>query len=74
MFDEPSLGLAPNIVEQVSAIVDEIRKSGTTSLMVEQNAYCALEMCDHAYLAGDRRHARPRRLSRRLIRTARPPA
>lgn len=50
MFDEPSLGLAPNIVEQVSAIVDEIRKSGTTSLMVEQNAYCALEMCDHAYL------------------------
>jgi branched-chain amino acid transport system ATP-binding protein len=50
MFDEPSLGLAPNIVEQVFAIIDSIRKSGTTILMVEQNAYAALEMCDYAYL------------------------
>jgi branched-chain amino acid transport system ATP-binding protein len=50
MFDEPSLGLAPNIVEQVFAIIDDIRKSGTTVLMVEQNAYSALEMCDYAYL------------------------
>jgi branched-chain amino acid transport system ATP-binding protein len=50
MFDEPSLGLAPNIVEQVFEIVDGIRKSGTTILMVEQNAYSALEMCDYAYL------------------------
>jgi branched-chain amino acid transport system ATP-binding protein len=50
MFDEPSLGLAPNIVEQVFEIVDDIRKSGTTILMVEQNAYAALEMCDYAYL------------------------
>jgi len=50
MFDEPSLGLAPNIVEQVFEIVDGIRKSGTTILMVEQNAYAALEMCDYAYL------------------------
>jgi branched-chain amino acid transport system ATP-binding protein len=50
MFDEPSLGLAPNIVEQVFAIIDGIRKSGTTILMVEQNAYAALEMCDYAYL------------------------
>ena len=50
MFDEPSLGLAPNIVEQVFAIIDAIRKSGTTVLMVEQNAYSALEMCDYAYL------------------------
>ncbi|MGY3586950.1 MULTISPECIES: ABC transporter ATP-binding protein [Bradyrhizobium] len=50
MFDEPSLGLAPNIVEQVFSIIDGIRKSGTTVLMVEQNAYSALEMCDYAYL------------------------
>jgi branched-chain amino acid transport system ATP-binding protein len=50
MFDEPSLGLAPNIVEQVFEIIDGIRKSGTTVLMVEQNAYSALDMCDYAYL------------------------
>ncbi|MCK9913437.1 ABC transporter ATP-binding protein [Microbacteriaceae bacterium K1510] len=50
MFDEPSLGLAPNIVEQVFDIIDNIRKAGTTVLMVEQNAYSALEMCDYAYL------------------------
>jgi branched-chain amino acid transport system ATP-binding protein len=50
MFDEPSLGLAPNIVEQVFEIIDGIRSSGTTVLMVEQNAYAALDMCDYAYL------------------------
>jgi branched-chain amino acid transport system ATP-binding protein len=50
MFDEPSLGLAPNIVEQVFSIIDDIRKSGATVLMVEQNAYAALDMCDYAYL------------------------
>jgi branched-chain amino acid transport system ATP-binding protein len=50
MFDEPSLGLAPNIVEQVFEIIEGIRKAGTTVLMVEQNAYAALEMCDYAYL------------------------
>ena len=56
MFDEPSLGLAPNIVEQVFEIIDGIRQSGTTILMVEQNAYAALDMCDYAYL-GDPRQA-----------------
>lgn len=50
MFDEPSLGLAPNIVEQTFGIIQDIRASGVTVLMVEQNAYAALEMCDHAYL------------------------
>jgi len=50
MFDEPSLGLAPNIVERTFAIIQEIRASGTTVLMVEQNAYAALDMCDYAYL------------------------
>ena len=50
LFDEPSLGLAPNFVEQVFDIIDGIRRSGTTILMVEQNAYAALDMCDYAYL------------------------
>lgn len=50
MFDEPSLGLAPNIVERTFEIITGIRDAGTTVLMVEQNALAALEMCDHAYL------------------------
>ncbi len=50
LFDEPSLGLAPNIVERTFAIIREIRESGTTVLMVEQNAFAALEMCDYAYV------------------------
>src|ERR671911_516432 len=50
LFDEPSLGLAPTMVERTFAIIQEIRASGTTVLMVEQNAYAALEMCDYAYL------------------------
>ena len=50
MFDEPSLGLAPNIVERMFAFIREICRAGTTVLMVEQNAYAALEMCDFAYL------------------------
>jgi branched-chain amino acid transport system ATP-binding protein len=50
LFDEPSLGLAPNIVERTFDIVTDIRASGTTVLMVEQNASAALDMCDHAYL------------------------
>jgi branched-chain amino acid transport system ATP-binding protein len=50
MFDEPSLGLAPNIVDLTFEIITEIRKAGTTVLMVEQNAAAALEMCDHAFL------------------------
>jgi branched-chain amino acid transport system ATP-binding protein len=50
LFDEPSLGLAPNIVEQTFEIIGGIRETGTTVLMVEQNALAALEMCDYAYL------------------------
>ncbi|WP_029074097.1 ABC transporter ATP-binding protein [Kaistia adipata] len=50
MFDEPSLGLAPNIVAQTFDIIQGIRESGTTVLMVEQNAYAALDMCNYAYL------------------------
>ena len=50
MFDEPSLGLAPNIVELTFDIITGIRDAGATVLMVEQNASAALDMCDHAYL------------------------
>jgi branched-chain amino acid transport system ATP-binding protein len=50
LFDEPSLGLAPTVVERTFEIIKDIRKAGTTVLMVEQNAFAALEMCDRAYL------------------------
>ncbi len=50
MFDEPSLGLAPTVVERTFEIIRDIRASGSTVLIVEQNAYAALEMCDRAYL------------------------
>src|SRR5438045_9015333 len=50
MFDEPSLGLAPNIVERTFAIIRGIRDAGTTVLLVEQNAFAGLGMCDHALL------------------------
>jgi branched-chain amino acid transport system ATP-binding protein len=50
LFDEPSLGLAPNFVERTFEIIAEIRDEGATVLMVEQNALAALEMCDRCYL------------------------
>ncbi len=50
LFDEPSLGLAPTMVETTFAAIADIRKSGTTVLMVEQNAYLALRMADRAYV------------------------
>ena len=50
LFDEPSLGLAPNLVETTFEIIAEIRAQGVTVLMVEQNAYAALELCDRSYL------------------------
>jgi branched-chain amino acid transport system ATP-binding protein len=50
MFDEPSLGLAPNIVERTFAFIKGVCAAGMTVLMVEQNAYAALDMCDGAYL------------------------
>ena len=50
LFDEPSLGLAPTVVETTFSIIDGIRRDGTTVLMVEQNAYAALRMADRAYV------------------------
>ena len=50
LFDEPSLGLAPTIVETVFAIIAGIQREGTTVLMVEQNAYMALGLASRAYV------------------------
>jgi len=50
LFDEPSLGLAPNLVKTTFEIISEIRQQGVTVLLVEQNAYAALELCDYSYL------------------------
>ena len=50
LFDEPSLGLAPNLVGQTFDIIRQIRAEGVTVVMVEQNAYAALELCDRAYV------------------------
>ena len=50
MFDEPSLGLAPNIVERIFDIIREIRAEGVTVVMVEQNALAALELSDRSYV------------------------
>jgi branched-chain amino acid transport system ATP-binding protein len=50
LFDEPSLGLAPNIVERTFDIVTAIRAEGVTVMMVEQNALAALELSDRAYV------------------------
>ena len=50
MLDEPSLGLAPVIVEQVFEIIQRINKMGTTILLVEQNVQASLEIADRAYV------------------------
>jgi len=50
LFDEPSLGLAPNIVEQTFEIIKQIRGQGVTVVMVEQNAFAALELSDRSYV------------------------
>ena len=50
LLDEPSLGLAPLIVQQVFRIIAEIRRRGTTVLLVEQNAHMALSVADRGYV------------------------
>lgn len=50
LFDEPSLGLAPNLVERTFDIIKEIRSQGVTVVMVEQNAFAALELSDRSYV------------------------
>ena len=50
MLDEPSMGLAPILVEQIFDIVTELHQSGVTILLVEQNAQMALRVADRAYV------------------------
>ena len=50
LMDEPSLGLAPLVVEEIFRIVAELNKDGTTIFLVEQNAHMALQVAHHFYL------------------------
>ena len=50
MLDEPSLGLAPLVVKEIFRIIDGLRATGVTILLVEQNARAALEVADYGYV------------------------
>jgi branched-chain amino acid transport system ATP-binding protein len=50
LLDEPSMGLAPLYVEEIFAIIADLRREGTTILLVEQNASAALDVADFAYV------------------------
>lgn len=50
MLDEPSMGLAPIIVEEIFRIIRQINESGTSILLIEQNAFLALNTASHAYV------------------------
>ncbi len=50
LLDEPSLGLAPIIIAQIFAILEEIRREGVTIFLVEQNAHRALQLADRGYV------------------------
>jgi len=55
LLDEPSLGLAPILVEQIFGLIGRLREEGTTILLVEQNVHRALELADRAYVLANGR-------------------
>lgn len=61
LLDEPSMGLAPKIVDEVFAVIEEIRSNGTTVVLVEQNARRALAAADYGYVmeTGEISHSGP---------------
>jgi len=50
LYDEPSLGLAPRIVDQIFELIGELRDEGVTTILVEQNAHRALDLGDRGYV------------------------
>ena len=50
LLDEPSLGLAPLVIQDIFRVLQEIRREGTTILIVEQNALATLRIADYAYV------------------------
>lgn len=50
LMGEPSMGLAPLVVEEVFAVIRKLKETGVTILLVEQNANMALKVCDRAYV------------------------
>ncbi|MFX5493911.1 ATP-binding cassette domain-containing protein, partial [Acinetobacter baumannii] len=50
MLDEPSLGLAPLIVKEIFHIINDLRRTGVATLLIEQNARAALQVADYGYV------------------------
>jgi len=50
LFDEPSLGLSPKLMDEIAELIGQLKASGLSILLIEQNAHMALELADYAYV------------------------